>query len=66
MIKRFVVVFIVKDIMCRHSSLHHNTEVFAGFTNAKSSLAVAAFDLVHYSLSVLQCVFFLDIGEQSS
>ena len=35
MIKRFVVVFIVKDIMCRHSPLHHNTEVFAGFTKCK-------------------------------
>ena len=47
MIKRFVV-FIVTVIMCRHSPLHHNTEVFAGFTNVRS-LAVAAFDLVHYS-----------------
>ena len=49
MIKRFIVVFIVTDIMCRHSPLHHNTEVFAGFTNVRS-LAVAAFDLVHYTV----------------
>ena len=62
MIKRFVVVFIVTDIMCRHSPLHRNTEVFAGFTNVRS-LAVAAFDLVHYSLSDLRFVFFLDISE---
>ena len=63
MIKRFVVIFIVKDIMCRHSPLHHNTEVFAaGFINVRS-LAVDAFDLVHYPPSVLRFVFFLDIGE---
>ena len=62
MIKRFVVIFIVTDIMCRHSPLHHNTEVFAGFTNVRS-LAVAAFDLVHYSMSALRFVVFLDISE---
>ena len=62
MIKRFVVVFIVKVIMCSHSPLHHNTKVFAGFTNVRS-LAVSAFDLVDYSMSVLRFVFFLDISE---
>ena len=45
-------------IMCRHSPLHHNTEVFAGFTRVRS-VAVAAFDLAHYSMSVLRFVFLL-------
>ena len=40
-------------------------KVSAGFTNVRS-LAVAAFDLVHYSLSVLRFVFVLDISKQSS
>ena len=38
--------------------------VSAGFTNVKS-LAVAAFDLVFCSLSVLQFDFVLDISKQS-
>ena len=38
--------------------------VSAGFTNV-SSLAVAAFDLVYCSLSVLRFVFVLDISTQS-
>ena len=38
--------------------------VSAGFTNVRS-LAVAAFDLVYYSLSVLRFVFALDISKQS-
>ena len=38
--------------------------VSAGFTNV-SSLAVAAFDLVYCSLSVLRFVFVLDISKQS-
>ena len=37
----------------------------AGFTNVRS-LAVAAFDLVYRSLSVLRFVFVLDISKQSS
>ena len=40
-------------------------KVSAGFTNV-SSLAVAAFDLVYCSLSVLRFVFVLDISKQSS
>ena len=40
-------------------------KVSAGFTNA-SCLAVAAFDLVYCSLSVLRFVFVLDISKQSS
>ena len=39
-------------------------QVFAGFTNVRS-LAVAAFDLVYCSLSVLRFVFVLDISKQS-
>ena len=38
------------------------TKVSAGFTNV-SSLAVAAFDLVYCSLSVLRFVFVLDISK---
>ena len=37
-------------------------KISAGFTNV-SSLAVAAFNLVYCSLSVLRFVFFLDIGK---
>ena len=37
-------------------------KISAGFTNV-SSQAVAAFDLVYYSLSVLRFVFFLDISK---
>jgi len=37
-------------------------KVSAGFTNV-SGLAVAAFDLVYCSLSVLRFVFVLDISE---
>ena len=37
-------------------------KISAGFTNV-SSLAVAAFDLVYCSLSVLRFVFFLDISK---
>ena len=37
-------------------------KVSAGFTNV-SSLAVAAFDLVYCSLSVLRFVFVLDISK---
>ena len=40
------------------------TKVSAGFTNL-SSLAVAAFDLVYCSLSVLRFFFVLDIRKQS-
>ena len=40
-------------------------KVSAGFTNVRS-LAVAAFDLVHCSLSVFRFVFVLDIRKQSS
>ena len=40
-------------------------KVSAGFTNVRS-LAVAAFDLVYYSLSVLRFVFVLDISKQAS
>ena len=40
-------------------------KVSAGFTNVRS-LAVAAFDLVHCSLSVLRFVFVLDLSKQSS
>ena len=40
-------------------------KVSAGFTNVRS-LAVAAFDLVYCSLSVLRFVFVLDISKQSS
>ena len=39
-------------------------KVSAGFTNV-SSLAVAAFDLVYCSLSVVRFVFVLDISKQS-
>ena len=39
-------------------------KVSAGFSNVRS-LAVAAFDLVHCSLSVLRFVFVLDISKQS-
>ena len=38
--------------------------VSAGFTNLRS-LAVAAFDLVYCSLSVLRFFFVLDISKQS-
>ena len=37
--------------------------VSASFTNVRS-LAVAAFDVVYYSLSVLRFFFVLDIGKQ--
>ena len=37
-------------------------KVSVGFTNIKS-LAVAAFDLVYYSLSVVRFVFVLDISK---
>ena len=37
-------------------------KISAGFTNV-SSLAVAAFNLVYCSLSVLRFVFFLDISK---
>ena len=40
-------------------------KVSAGFTNVRS-LAVAAFDLVYCSLSVLRFVFVLDISKQAS
>ena len=40
-----------------------SAKVSAGFTNV-SSLAVAAFDLVYCSLSVLRFVFVLDISKQ--
>ena len=40
-------------------------KVSADFTNVRS-LAVAAFDLVHCSLSVLRFVFVLDLRKQSS
>ena len=40
-------------------------KVSAGFTNVRS-LAVAAFDLVYCSLSVLRFVFVLDISKQVS
>ena len=39
-------------------------KVSAGFTNVRS-LAVAAFDLVYCSLSVLRFVFVFDISKQS-
>ena len=39
-------------------------KVSTGFTNV-SGLAVAAFDLVYCSLSVLRFVFVLDISKQS-
>ena len=39
-------------------------EVSAGFTNV-GSLALAAFNLVYRSLSVLRFVFVLDISKQS-
>ena len=44
---------------------HSRAKVSAYFTNV-SSLAVAAFDLVYCSLSVLRFVFVLDISKQSS
>ena len=40
-------------------------KISAGFTNVRS-LAVAAFDFVHCSLSVIRIVFLLDISKQSS
>ena len=40
-------------------------KVSAGLTNVRS-LAVAAFDLVYCSLSVLEFVFVLDISKQST
>ena len=40
-------------------------KISAGFTNV-SGLAVAAFDLVNCSLSLLRFVFVLDISKQSS
>ena len=40
-------------------------KVSAGLTNVRS-LAVAAFDLVYCSLSVLRFVFVLDISKQAS
>ena len=58
----------------QHNSSHHTKSEFnrssvgtratvsAGFTNV-SSLAVAAFDLAHFSLSILQFVFVLDISK---
>ena len=51
----------------RHSFVfgQSRAKVSAGFTKVRS-LAVAAFDLVYCSLSVLRFVFVLDIGEQSS
>ena len=44
---------------------HAKAKISAGFTNVKS-LAVAAFDLVYCSRSVLRSVFVLDISKQSS
>ena len=41
-------------------------KVSAGFTNVTGSLAVAAFDLVYCSLSVLRFVFVLDISKRAS
>ena len=43
---------------------HSRAEVSAGFTNVRC-LAVAAFDLVYFFLSVLRFVFVLDISKQS-
>ena len=43
-------------------SLRLRAKVSPGFTNV-SSLAVAAFDLVYCSLSVLRFVFVLDISK---
>ena len=42
-----------------------HANVSAGFTNVRS-LAVAAFDLVYCSLSVLRFVFVLDVSKQTS
>ena len=46
--------------LCVFSQLH--AKVSASFTNV-SSLVVAAFDLVYFSLSVLWFVFALDINK---
>ena len=55
---------IVDVIISRRSFLfgQSRAKVSAGFTNV-SSLAVAPFDLVYRSLSVLRFVFVLDIGK---
>ena len=52
-------------IPCRSFAFGQSrTPVSAGFTNVRR-LAVAAFDLVYSSLSVLRFVFVLDISKQS-
>ena len=57
---------IVDVTIPRHSFVfgQSRAKVSAGFTNVRS-LAVAAFDLVYCSLSVLRFVFVLDISKQS-
>ena len=64
---RLQVVFsnVIVDVTISRRSLvfgQSPAKVSAGFTNV-SSLAVAAFDLVYCSLSVLRFVFVLDISK---
>ena len=54
---------VIVDVTISHCSFalgQSRAKVFAGFTNV-SSLAVAAFDLVYCSRSVLRFVFVLDV-----
>ena len=54
------------NISCRSFAFSQSrTKVSAGLTDV-SGLAVEVFDLVYCSLSVLRCVFVLDIRKQSS
>ena len=56
---------VIVDVTISHCTFafgQSRAKVSAGFTNV-SSLAVAAFDLVYCSLSVLRFVFVLDISK---
>ena len=49
---------------CLFVFIQSHAKVSASFTNV-SRLAVAAFDLIYFSLSVLRFVFALDINKES-
>ena len=58
---------VIVDVTIPHRSIvfgQSRAKVSAVFINVRS-LAVAAFDLVYFSLSVLRFLFVLDISKQS-
>ena len=60
--------YVIADVTIPRRTLvfvQSRAKVSAGFTNV-GSLAVAAFDLVYCSLSILRFVFVLGISKQSS